>query len=643
MPDEVKLVEVESILTEPLFRTYEINRQSIDDEKRTVELSFSSEEPVERWFGTEILDHKTESVRLDRLNSVGPLLLDHTPTFENHVGNIISAKIDTKERKGRALVRVADDRDDVFQRIKDGTCRCVSVGYRIHELELMPKTSDEDPDVYRATDWEPMEVSLVSIPADATVGVGRKADPKSETGYSIRVYKPEIKAMPDPVKEKPKDKAIEVVATGPTQAERDAVISTERTRISKITKEAARHGKQALGLTAIEEGHDLARFCTDLLDSLPGATRIEPGKAGPSPQVGLTEKEKGQYSFMRMLRAQAFGHKTPKMIEAAKFEFECSRAQAEISGVEPKGYLVPTDVLLYDRPKGNQDRYVIEALARVLTQGGATTGADLIATNLLASNFIDLLRNNSILPQLGITILDGLVGDIAIPRQTGAGTAFWLATDETDITESTQALDQVTMIPRNVGALSVYTRQLLLQSSLSIEAFVRADIASILGLALDLAGLYGSGASGQPTGIANTSGINAPTNFAGANPTFAEVIAMETPIATSNALFGNLSYISEPVMRGALKTTEKASGTAQFVWENGELNGYKAHVTTQVTAGDLFFGNFADLIQGLWGGLDVLVDPFTLSARMNTRVIAMLTADYAVRHPLSFSFNNDGV
>jgi len=231
---------------------------------------------------------------------------------------------------------------------------------------------------------------------------------------------------------------------------------------------------------------------------------------------------------------------------------------------------------------------------------------------------------------------------ITFLARRGAGTAFWLATDETDITESTQTLDQVTLVPRNVGAFSVYTRQLLMQSSIAIEALVRSDIATVLAIAIDLAGLYGSGAAGQPTGVANTAGIGAPGAFAAAVPTFAEVISLETVVAQANALTASLAYAVDTGMRGSLKSAEKFATTGLTIWEPGNtLNGHRTEVSNQVTDGDVFFGNWADLLQGVWGGLDVLIDPYTLSARGNTRVIAFWTTDFAVRHPESFSFEND--
>jgi HK97 family phage major capsid protein len=202
---------------------------------------------------------------------------------------------------------------------------------------------------------------------------------------------------------------------------------------------------------------------------------------------------------------------------------------------------------------------------------------------------------------------------------------------------------QVSLAPKTLGAFTDVTRQLLIQSSLDVEGLIRDDLSRALAIAIDKAGLEGTGSSGQPTGILNQTGVNTVTDFAGANPTFAEVVTLETAVAEDNALQGNLSYIMPASMYGALKTTEKASGTAQFVVEpGGSINGYRGIVSNQATAGNLYFGNFDDLLIGMFGGLDLTVDPYTMSKSGTIRLVALQSVDMAVRHAVSFAFGNDG-
>ncbi|EFV78960.1 hypothetical protein HMPREF1013_00844 [Bacillus sp. 2_A_57_CT2] len=158
-------------------RDTSINLRAINEEKRQVELSFSSEEPYERWFGMEILSHNDGAMDLARLNEIGCLLF-------NHDRNKVIGKIDNawlRDGRGHALVTFDDDEesDVIFKKVKSGTLKGVSVGYRVDSWEEVAagKTSSDGKHVGPcsiALKWLPFEISIVSIPADATVGVGRE-------------------------------------------------------------------------------------------------------------------------------------------------------------------------------------------------------------------------------------------------------------------------------------------------------------------------------------------------------------------------------------------------------------------------------------------------------------------------------------
>ncbi|MGL4369109.1 MAG: HK97 family phage prohead protease, partial [Spirochaetota bacterium] len=162
-------MKTRKIESEMLYRSVQLDPETINKESRTVELSFSSEEPVKRWYGTEILDHSDSAVRLGRINSKGPLLDSHDLTRQ--IGVIEKAWIDPATRKGRALVRIGNSQlaEEVYRDMTDGIRVNVSVGYRVHKLVL--EEESESREMYRATDWEPYEISSVSAPADITVGI----------------------------------------------------------------------------------------------------------------------------------------------------------------------------------------------------------------------------------------------------------------------------------------------------------------------------------------------------------------------------------------------------------------------------------------------------------------------------------------
>jgi len=242
----------------------------------------------------------------------------------------------------------------------------------------------------------------------------------------------------------------------------------------------------------------------------------------------------------------------------------------------------------------------------------------------------------------GATMLRGLQGNVVIPKKTATSAPAWIATEGGDNTESEFTAGSVTMSPKVIGAYTDATRVLLQQSSLDIENLIRDDLTQSIATAIDLGALAGTNTGGQPTGIKNTTGVNT-TSFAAANPTWAEIVAMESAVAEDNALLGNLSYICRPADYGTLKTTEKATNTAQFVVSpDGSMNGYNVIRSNQVTSGDFYFGNFADLLIGFYGGLDINVDPYSQSQSGNLRIVALQTVDVAVRHATSFCVSNDG-
>ena len=133
------------IKTGDLQRFFQLDRAAVDEENRTVRLSFSSEEPVERWFGSEVLSHSPESVRMDRLNGGAPLLWNHDTS--DQIGRVESASIENG--RGFAVVRFSKSvrAEELFQDVVDGITSNVSVGYRIHEMQ-----QEGDKEIYRATD-----------------------------------------------------------------------------------------------------------------------------------------------------------------------------------------------------------------------------------------------------------------------------------------------------------------------------------------------------------------------------------------------------------------------------------------------------------------------------------------------------------
>ena len=584
---------------EVLHRAMDMSAKSVDEKKRTVEIAVSSELAVDRSFGKEILVHESGAIDMGFVASGrAPLLLDHDP--ERQIGVIESVEL-SGDRVLRAKVRFGRSAlaQEVFQDVVDGIRSNVSVGYRVNKMERSTTNKDE----YLVRSWSPLEVSVVSIPADPSVGVGRSAaalEPKPTIEPSI---KKEVKMTDEVNMDAVRAEAAEAAA-------RNA---------SAIIELGARHNKRDLADSALRSGKSIEQFRGELLEAIGSDTPLV------NENIGLTKKEIRQFSVVRAIAALA-NPSDRRLREAAAFEFEVSEAAAQRYGRGAQGVMLPTDILgVWKRDLNTSD------------------DNEIVATNLLANEFIDVLRNSSSVMQAGARMLPGLQGNVAIPKKATASAAGWISTEGGAAGESEPTFGTVSLTPKNIGAFTDMTRQLILQSTPAIEQLVRDDLTQALALAIDKGALEGTGLSGQPTGILSTVGVNKPTSFAAAVPTFAEMVALETAVAEDNALFGNLAYITDAATYGGLKTKSKDTGSGMFVLEGGQANGYNVIRTQQSTAGNVYFGNFADCMIGMWGGLDLTVDPYTASTTGTVRIVALQTVDVALRHAQSFAYNNDGV
>lgn len=339
-----------------------------------------------------------------------------------------------------------------------------------------------------------------------------------------------------------------------------------------------------------------------------------PQNPGVRAQIGMTDGDIKKYSLSRLLLSQ-IDHTVD-----AGFEREVAAEVAKKMGSEARGIFVPYDVLTRD-----------------LSVGTATAGGNLVEKDYRPQDFIEMLRNKSLMMGLGVQTLTGLVGDVYIPKQTGSATAYWLNEAE-DTTGSDMTVGLVSLTPKTVSGKTATTRKLLLQSNPAIEALMMRDLSTVLGLAIDKALISGAAASKQPVGILNTSGIGSvdcATASGGLN--WANVVKFETAIETANYDVSSCGWLTTPAIRGTSKTTLKASNTAVYLNENNEMNGYKVNSTNQVSANTLIFGDFSQIILGMWGALDLMVDPFTKGDSGGVVIRAFQSCDALVRQPAAFA------
>lgn len=578
-------------------------------EERTLEFSFSSEYPVQRYFGNEVLSHDRAAVDLSRLADGAPLLFNHDTS--RVVGVVERAWLDGEKKRGMVSVKFSRNAfaQEVMADVADGVLRNVSVGYSINQME-------ERGGDFVATSWSPYEVSIVGVPADPTIGIGRKLDTDGAATAATQT-------QPPVTPQQMEDTSLDL------EAVRAQAAADERSRVASITALCREHKADDLAQGLIERGASEADAMKDVLAAIGKRTAKQHAAPAPAVQpiggnadIGMSASEVRSFSFQRAINALA-NPGDRKLQEAAAFERECSEAATQRAGKVAQGIMVPSDVLRRD-----------------LTVGTASAAGDLVGVDFRPGSFIELLRNRSALAGLGVTSLTGLTGPVAIPRQTGSANAFWVAESGAP-TESQQGVDQVNLTPKTVGAFTDYSRRLMLQASIDVEQMIRQDLATVLALEIDRVGLYGLGNTNQPLGIKLTTGINT-EDFGAATPTYTEVVSMESKIAADNADIGAMAYLMNATMRGNLKTKDKGTDTGAYVYEpGGTVNGYNAVVSNQVESGDVFFGVWSQLIMAMFSGLDLTVDPFGQATSGTVRVIALQDVDFAVRHPEAFCRGNN--
>jgi HK97 family phage major capsid protein/HK97 family phage prohead protease len=614
----------------PMARALQFERAAIDEESRTATLAFASQLPYQRWWGREILDVSAAAMRLGRLSTGANLLVDHDT--RDVVGVVESVEIGA-DRVARAVVRFgrSSRAEEVWQDVRDGIRRNVSVGYMIHAAKLI-ETDDQDDDTYLVTDWEPYEVSLVSVPADPSVGVGRSLHAAQASPAPVSAPAAADPAAPAAGNPPAADRAAAPAAPtlppslkGTTMS--DVQVVAERNHAAEISQLAAGiqgFDARELALKSIQAGHTVEQFQAEVLRAMAN----KPLAA----DVKLSEREAKQYSYVRAIAA-AMARAEGTAVSG--FEVDLSQElerQMPANAKRNGGIFVPLRL--------QQRAAIAESLWNTSTKGSSTVFTE-------AGEFIDLLRNQAISVQLGARVMSGLSSPVSFPKQTGAASAYWMPeNDGTNVTASNATLGSVSLAPKTLQATTAFSRQLMAQSSIDVEQFIRNDLAASHALAWDRAVLHGSGSNNEPTGIYAASNVN--SIAMGGTPTYGKLIDMVTEVLKDNALMGSLAFATTPGMAGKLaQTVVQASTDSRMIWtgplNEGQVVGYRAVATNQVLATlgggsehGVIFGNWTDVMIGTWGALEIVVDPYALKKQGMIEVTSFQLADIALRHPQSF-------
>jgi HK97 family phage major capsid protein len=491
-------------------------------------------------------------------------------------------------------------------------------------------TEDEDSSVYYFDDIELMEISLVSVPSNPEALAYRTFEATGvENRNEDNTHYVHVGEM------EPIDTSGTITTTGDVpiwtgldSGETQTDLTKQVTKSNNMEKEEKKDLAPEISKVEVEVKLDEEKLGKAIAENLPKAEVQEPLPGAPAPEVTAEEaKSIKQYSVRKAILQKAYPDEAGKLDglelemhqEAVK---EATRTNKALSGV------------------GIPSMFTRATLQATVDAAGGYS----VATEL--PGFIDTLKNNMATVKAGATLMTGLEGDVSIPKLSANSTATW-RTELGTATQSDPTFTAVTMTPHRLTTYTVFSQQLLRQSSLDIEKIVRENLFYSVANALEAAAYEGDGTSQVPVGILNAS-VNDATHGS-SSPTVANwpnIVNMESMVAVDNALAAKMAYIMKATAAGKLKTTEKASSTGQFIYGQdpllgGTVNGYPAHITNVFTDDTVLFGNWAELMIGQWGGLDLIVNPYAGDIYATVRVVIAGYYDLAVKHPESFARIND--
>lgn len=651
-------------------------KRAEDSTDESIPIAISSEFPVERydwWEGErylEILDHSPEAVDLSRAIDGLPFLIGHDQ--REHVGLVEDVRVDEdRVMRGDVIFSRSQRGQEIRQDMLDGIRKKISVGYMpdMNNVERKQEKGETMP-TERVLRWTPLEVSVVPIPADPTVGVGRGApqdfaplvdavvarvraaiakepeegnDGRGAEGAAPREEEgtPDIQTAPTGQREKAMpDTSVVAPGGAETAVAVGQDFAAERQRQQDIVDICRSHRCSERAGEFIAAGKTVSDVLATIRQE--HASRQTPSATpDPKPPVELNGRDSERYSLLRLFRAVVDGKP-----DQAGFEMEIHQELSKKLGRAATGVLVPTHLgALPKHFRGVED----EVRRRALDAATATGGKELVFTE--PGSFIDMLRSRLVLTRMGAQFLPGLQGNVSFPRQDAAGTFSWVdeVSDDDTPEDSDLSTGNITLTPKQGRSITSVSRTLLAQSVIDVEQLIRRDLSAIAARGLDKAGLHGSGGR-EPTGLYNMTGVNA-VAFDG-TITYPKIVEMETAIAADDADIGTMAYVTTPEIRGAAKTTQIFSGTnGAPIWtggvEDGEMNGYRAFASNQLskTLGTssppaehgILFGVWENVLVGEWGAMEILIDPYTRGGRGLIRLIVFLIADVNCRYPEAFA------
>lgn len=644
-----------------MTRSLDLDRETINEQERTAEFSVSSEYPVERWFGFEILDHNPSSIRLGRFKDGAAHRDTH---YGDQIGVIESVWIDQQERKLRIRVKYSKSArgSEVFQDVIDGIRRNVSIRYEIHELVLEKEVDGVS--YYRIIDWEPIHSSEEPDGADPSVGHGR-SDEFPDTVIPLQIDG--AKSIEDQINEfnSKNERKLKIILTQTRSTNK--MTPEEKEAMEKAQREAIETAERTAEQRAHDRLADIYAMVDDFQPNLPGINLrekaqefikdktkaatdffrevIKPSLKSPEAlrtpvtQIDMSDADKKSYSLRKVILAVSSGNYDDLGVER---EAHIALAKKLNKPERSKSILVPYDIQTRQLPKFDLSKLpanLRDFFVRDLIVGTPEGGGYTVKEQYIPQSFIEILTNLFGPENLGVTMLDGLQGNVPMIRELNENVAYW-AGEGTGPDPSDVLFSRDEMKPKKVGALTGYSHEFLNQTSLPVEAFVNRKLGRTVRNKIFEGLLYGTGSNYQPKGIKNWTGIG---GVLGASFTRDKALDLESQILDADAAdLGVIKWLSRGSVRNALKKKPEITGSSVPIWLVSNANkmlDYDYLISSKVAAGDLFGGIWSTIILAMWSVLEITPNPYGSGFAAGDIVVRALTdVDTYLEYPEAMTY-----
>ncbi len=568
----------------------------VDEENRAITFSCASDLPYERYDDEndraykEILVISEEAVDLHRLNGGASLLWGHDT--DDLIGVVDNAYI--VENKLFVKVRFSKNdkkADRIWKDILDGLIKNVSVGYAVeHFIE-----KEVDNELVRYVDrWMPYEVSIVSVPADETVGI--RSMKKKTTREAM---KPE-----DPENMETENKQEQECPQCPKGEKGDCGIESENEALKAENEELKAKIKE-LEENAVD---DEANNEENAPENAPETSQENPPENPPeNPDA---EEIKACGDAMGVPKEEQ--EKAIKAgITAREFKQNYRNFNINITTKKERNTMKFAEYL---REGNFNDKFTVRTFAGFGGQTGEG-GAPLIGTE--TQPLVAALEK--VIGVKGFRTIAGLTSNISIPVQTTRNVAYQTAHLRDAATTSNPVFTNVMLTPVKISGNTRIGKELIAQANDDVEAFIIDSLTKEIGYKVEdyLLGKVSSGATGSVTYSALTA-ID-----------WNDILAFEASIG--GYALEEPAYVMSPAARAALKGIAKAGTFPVFLCEDNMVNGYKVNVSGCVSNNNIYFGDWSKLLLGIWGqGLEIMVNPYTYAKEGDVEIVASICVDAAV-------------